>query len=202
MRSIAFAAPLLLAGCAGASIQPHPDAVAPPAATITPPMIVSNPAIGGTVLPTDRAIADDLATVPSLATLTRTLVTAALTDELRAPGPITVFAPSDAAWDRLQPGTLEALNKPENRAALVKLLRLHLVAGAVTGAELRRRVAAGGGHATLTALAGEPIAVTETSGVLTLTDTGGDRSYVEIADVRASNGVIHVVNGVLVPRLP
>lgn len=192
----------LLAGCARPAADAPPTAEASrPAPAAAVPIVPGNPAIGGVVLPADRTIADGLAAAPSLTQLVRALAGAGLADTLRATGPFTLFAPSDAAWGRLQPGTTEALMKPENRLALVKLLGLHIVPERLTGTDLMARVAAGSGRATLATVAGEPLTVTQTGGILTLTDAGGNRSYVEIADIRQANGVIHVVNGVLVPRL-
>lgn len=200
---LAGALALLVAGCAqpvaGPLAAPASPGAAAPAAPLVP---AANPDVGGATLPMDQTLANNVAAAPPLSTFARLLATAGLTDALGAPGPFTLFAPSDTAFGRLQPGTVEALAKSENRAALIKLLDLHRVAGALTGIELMRRIQAGGGHATLASLAGEPLTATMTGGIVTLTDAGGDRSYVEIADVRAANGVLHVVNGVLVPRLP
>ena len=153
------------------------------------------------MMPTDKLIADNLAAAPTLAILVRAIEAAGMTATLRATGPFTVFAPTDAAFGRLQPGTVEALMKPENRASLTRLIGLHVVAERLTGVDLMQRIAAGGGKATLITVAGEPLAVTMTGGIVTLTDAGGNKSYIEVADVRETNGVIHVVNGVLVPRL-
>lgn len=205
MRISAFAALLLLASCA----RPAAES-ARPAETRTPQALASaapaiavagNPAVGGVVLPTDTLIADGLTALPVVATFVRAVTTAGTAETLRAAGPFTVFAPTDAAFGRLQPGTVDALLKPENRASLSRLIGLHIVAERLTGVDLMRRVQAGGGRATLTSLAGEPLTVTATGGVITLTDAGGNRSYVETADIRQANGIVHVVNGVLVPRL-
>lgn len=208
MRSrLAIAFLLLVAGCAPPTTHERPAAApaavgAPHGGPIASPVKpLGNPAVGGVVLPVDGLLADQVTAAPTLTLFVRALAAAGLTDRLRAAGPLTVFAPTDEAFGRLQPGTVEALLKPENRASLVRLLDLHIVAGALTGAALARRVAADGGRATLTSVAGEPLSVTLTGGIVTLTDQGGNRSYVEIADVRGANGVIHLVNGVLVPRL-
>ena len=109
--------------------------------------------------------------------------------------------PTDEAFGRLAPGTVDALLKPENRATLTRLIGLHVVATRLSTAELVRRIAGGGGRATLTSVTDEPLTLSLTGSVVTLTDGGGNRSYVEVADVRQRDGVIQVVNGVLVPRL-
>lgn len=186
----------LLAGC----VRPAEEA-ARPATVGDVAAPAGNPAIGGVTMPTDRPVADTLAAAPNLGILRRAVDVAALAATLGAGGPFTVFAPTDAAFGRLQPGTVEALMKPENQAALTRLLGLHIVAERLDMVELMRRIATGSGRAMLTSVAGEPLTVTMTGGIVTLTDAGGNRSYVETADVRAANGVVHVVNGVLVPRL-
>ena len=208
MRAAPLFALALLAGCARPAAESAPASTAgerapaaadtPRARAVTP---ANNPAIGDVSPPTDRTIAADLAAVPRLAGLARAVAAAGMTDTLSAAGPFTLFAPTEEAFGRLQPGTVEALVKPENRASLVRLLSLHIVPERLGGLELMRRIATGGGRATLTTVAGEPLTVTLTGGIVTLTDAGGNKSYVEVADVRASNGVIHVVNGVLIPRL-
>lgn len=202
MRPQLIALPvLLLAGCS----QPTERVRVAPAVAVVeaepiPP--AANPLVGGVVVPVDRTLAADIAAVPTLSVLNRAAAAAELSATLAGPGPVTLFAPTDEAFGRLAPGTVDALLKPENRAALGKLINLHIVPGRLTSTELIRRVTAGGGRATLTSAAGEMLTVTMTGAIVTLTDAGGNRSYLETADVRGTNGVMHVVNGVLVPRLP
>ena len=124
------------------------------------------------------------------------------TQLLAGNGPYTVFAPTDTAFTRLAPGIARDLLAPENRAALVALLRYHIVPGTMTTEQLTARIRAGGGRTMLTTLGGQPITATMTGDVITLTSVTGNRSYVEAADVAQANGIIHVVNGVLVPKLP
>ena len=191
---------LLTAACASG---PSRVAIAPAASVADlaePAATAANPPVGGVDLPITQGVAADLAAAPTLSILTR-LVAATGRAAALGGAPVTVFAPTDAAFGRLAPGTVDALLKPENRATLARFVTLHIVAGRWSSAVLVRRIAAGGGRATLTSVAGEPLVLTMTGSVVTLTDGGGNRSYVEIADVRASDGVIHVVNGVLVPRL-
>lgn len=193
--------PLLAAACAA---QPRQVVVAPATAVVDvaePAPTAANPPVGGVDLPTGRTLATNLAAAPPLATFTRLVAASGQRAPLEGTAAFTVFAPTDEAFGRLALGTVEALLKPENRAALAKLVTLHVVVGRLSSAALVRRVAAGGGGASLTSVAGEPLALSMTGSVLTLTDAGGNKSYVETADVRETNGVIHVVNGVLVPRL-
>lgn len=199
--SAAFTLVLLVTACA----QPRLGTASPGVAVTevaAPVVAAANPAVGGATLSPLANLATNLAAAPTLQTLFRLAVGSERIGILAGPEAYTVFAPTEEAFGRLAPGTVEALVKPENRPALVKLVTLHVVAGRLSTAELGRRIATGGGRATLTSVAGEPLTLTMTGSIVTLTDGGGNRSYVEIADVRGQNGVMHVVNGVLVPRLP
>jgi uncharacterized surface protein with fasciclin (FAS1) repeats len=185
-------AALALSGCAssnGAATAGHP---APSG---------HQPTIGGAVLDPAATIAANVARAPNLTVLVKALAAAGLTDTLTGPGPYTLLAPTNDAFGRLQPGTVDTLLKPENRASLVKLLDYHIIAGRITTHDLRARIAAGSGSATLTSLEGDPLTVSLTSDVLTLTDVNGNRSYIQTGDVPQSNGLIQVVNGVLIPNL-
>lgn len=180
-------------------------AVAPAVAVVEavePSPSAGNPLVAGADLPPDRTIAANLAAAPMLSTLTRAAAASGQTAPLEAARAMTLFAPTDEAFGRLAPGTVEALMKPENRGPLTRLVTLHLVSGRHSSADLIRRIRAGNGTATLTTVAGEPLTLTLTGAIVTLTDAGGNKSYVEVADVRETNGVMHIVNGVLVPRLP
>ena len=195
MRSLRIAGVLLLvSGCA----QPTQRVTLPkPVAA----RATANPQVGGVVPAADRTIAANLAALPSLSALARAVTAAGLGATLAGTGPLTLFAPTDEAFGRLAPGTLDALLKSDNRRSLNKLLNLHLVAGRLSSAEMLGRVQAGGGHATLATVAGEPLSISLTGAVLTLTDSAGNRSYLETPDIRQANGIVHVVNGVLVPRI-
>lgn len=192
---IGLAGVVALAGCSrdteSAATPPAPAAAAAPV----------NPSVGGVPMPADRTIVANASAAPTLSTLVAAVKAAGLVETLSGPGPFTVFAPTDAAFARLAPGTVDTLLKPENRPALVKVLTYHVVPGTLTAADLTARIAAGGGTATLTSVEGDPLTLTTTEGHVTLTDVGGNKSYVEIGDVRQSNGIVHVVNGVLVPKL-
>lgn len=198
---------LALAACSGGKDKADlgtkipPPAADPALAVPNGPPAVPNPTVGGVPMMATRTIVDNAAAAPNLSTLVTALKAADLVEPLSAIGPFTVFAPSNDAFGRLAPGMVDALLKPENKASLVKVLKYHVVSGAITADDLRKRIAAGGGTATLVTLEGDPITVTMVGTVIALTDVGGNKSYVETADVRQSNGVVHVVNGVIVPRL-
>ena len=182
---------LALAGCASS----HGEARSPAAAPA--PL----PTIGGAAIDPAATIAANVVKAPNLAIFVKTMRAAGLEQTLASAGPYTVLAPTDDAFGRLAPGTVDALLKPENKASLVKLLDYWIVDGRVTTADLRDRIQAGGGSATLATAEGDPLTVTLTGTVLTLTDVNGNRSYIEAGDVSQANGLIHVVNGVLIPDL-
>lgn len=148
-----------------------------------------------------RTILDNAAATGSLSTFVTAVRAAGLATTLAGPGPYTVFAPSNEAFARLAPGVLAQLLQPANRDSLVRLVRFHIVPGTIGVAELQRRIAAGNGTATLMTVQGEPLTVSMTQSVITLTDSGGNKSYVEAGDMTQANGVLHIVNGVLVPKL-
>ena len=177
----ALALPLALAACVGAP------------APVTPPAPVA-------VAPEQRTLAQEIAATPTLASFAAQ-VRASGTTRLSQSAPLTVFAADDAAHARLAPDVAAALLEPGNRPLLTQFVNYHLVEGALDVAELRRRVTAGGGRAVLPTLAGEPVTVTLTGDVPTLTDADGDKAYLTGAPVVRSGGVLHIVNGVLAPSL-
>lgn len=146
-------------------------------------------------------IADAAMANPKLSTLVSAVKAADLATTLSGPGPFTVFAPENEAFTRLAPGTLDTLLKPENKPTLTKVLTYHVVPGKVTLEQLRAQMKAGGGKATLTTVEGSALTVTEEGAAIALVDASGNKSYVAQPDVMASNGVVHVVNGVVVPKL-
>ncbi|WP_288414037.1 fasciclin domain-containing protein [uncultured Sphingomonas sp.] len=155
---------------------------------------------GAPMLPTATIVAN-ASKASNLTTLVKAVQAADLTATLSGPGPFTVFAPTNEAFGRLAPGTLDQLLKPEQKASLTKLLTYHVVAGKLDADALKKQVEAGGGTATLTTVEGQPLKATLENGGLVLTDVGGGKSYVEQYNVEQSNGIVHVVNGVLAPKL-
>ena len=183
---------------AGATTSTAPIGTAPPAPAAP---AGPNPAVGGAQMDATKPIPINAAAAPNLSTLVKAVKAAGLDATLSGPGPFTVFAPTNDAFGRLAPGTVDTLMKPENKAALTKVLTYHVVPGTITLADLTTRLKSGGGTTTLTTVEGEPIKVTLEGNAISLADVSGNKSYLETPDVRQSNGVVHVVNGVLVPKL-
>ncbi|HSV04651.1 MAG TPA: fasciclin domain-containing protein [Phenylobacterium sp.] len=152
--------------------------------------------VGGAAMYPSKNIIQNAVNSKDHTTLVAAVKAAGLVDTLSGPGPFTVFAPTDAAFGKLPPGTVESLVKPENKAALTRILTYHVVAGRMSSADLMARARMGG---TLTTVEGEPLKVTSKNGAVWLTDAKGGMARVTIANVNQSNGVIHVVDTVLMP---
>jgi uncharacterized surface protein with fasciclin (FAS1) repeats len=123
-----------------------------------------------------------------------------LVETLQSKGPFTVFAPVNSAFDKLPAGTVDTLLKPENKSILTKVLTYHVLAGKFTSKEIVAAIKKGNGKAEFTTVAGGKLRAMLDGGNVVLTDEKGRRSTVTIADVRQSNGVIHVVDTVVLPN--
>jgi uncharacterized surface protein with fasciclin (FAS1) repeats len=132
-------------------------------------------------------------------TLVAAVKAAGLVETLKGKGPFTVFAPVNDAFGKLPAGTVESLLKPENKATLTKILTYHVVAGNLTAADVLKAIEAGGGKAVLTTVAGEKLTATVEGGKVVLTDAKGGKSTVTATDLKGSNGVIHVIDTVVMP---
>jgi len=156
--------------------------------------------VGGAPMYPSKNIIQNAVNSKDHTTLVAAVKAAGLVDTLSGAGPFTVFAPTNEAFAKLPPGTVENLLKPENKATLVKILTYHVVPGRMTTAALMKAVKAGEGMATLKTVAGEDLIVKDAGpGKLTITDAKGDVAHVTIANVLQSNGVIHVIDTVLLP---
>ncbi|KRB49396.1 MAG: fasciclin domain-containing protein [Phenylobacterium sp.] len=155
--------------------------------------------VGGAAMYPSRNIVQNAVNSKDHTTLVAAVKAAGLVDTLSGPGPFTVFAPTNEAFAKLPAGAVEGLLKPENKPALAKVLTYHVVAGRLTGADLAARVKAGGGKAVLKTVEGENLTVMAMGGGLVVHDAKHGASKVTIADVNQSNGVIHVVDTVLMP---
>ena len=155
--------------------------------------------VGGAAMYPSKTIVQNAVNSKDHTTLVAAVKAAGLVDTLSGPGPFTVFAPTNEAFAKLPAGTVETVLKPENKALLVKILTYHVVAGRVTAGDLKKAIKAGGGKAVLTTVEGEPLTATLSDGMIHLTDAKGGVSTVTIPNVMQSNGVIHVVDTVLMP---
>lgn len=155
--------------------------------------------VGGAAMYPSKTIVDNAVNSKDHTTLVAAVQAAGLVDTLKSPGPFTVFAPTNAAFNKLPAGTVDTLVKPENKDTLTKILTYHVVPGRMTASNLMAAIKAGHGKATLTTVQGEPLTASMMGGTLTLTDAKGGMSHVTIKDVLQSNGVIHVVDTVLMP---
>lgn len=156
--------------------------------------------VGGAAMLPTRNIVENAVNSADHTTLVAAVKAAGLVETLASAGPFTVFAPVNAAFDALPAGTVATLLRPENKAALTGVLTYHVVPGRHTAADLMRMIQAGGGRATLTTAAGGTLTASMSGDKVVVWDAGGNAATVTIANVMQSNGVIHVVDRVLLPR--
>jgi uncharacterized surface protein with fasciclin (FAS1) repeats len=155
--------------------------------------------VGGAPMYPSKNIVQNAVNSKDHTTLVAAVKAAGLVDTLSGPGPFTVFAPTNAAFDMLPKGTVETLVKPENKDTLTKILTYHVVPGRMAAKDLMEAVKKGNGKAMLKTVAGGELTVTQSGNTLTITDAKGGASKVTIQNVMQSNGVIHVVDHVLLP---
>ncbi len=159
-----------------------------------------NPMVGGAAMYKTKNIVENAVNSKDHTTLVAAVKAAGLVDTLSSKGPFTVFAPVNSAFDALPAGTVATLLKPENKAMLVKILTYHVVAGNMSSKSIAKAIKKGKGTATFTTVAGGKLTAMMEGSSLVLTDEKGGKSRVTIADVKQSNGVIHVVDTVLMPN--
>jgi uncharacterized surface protein with fasciclin (FAS1) repeats len=159
-----------------------------------------NPMVGGSPMLRTRDIIDNAVNSADHTTLVAAVKAAGLVETLKGKGPFTVFAPTNAAFDKLPAGTVEMLLKPENKAMLAKILTYHVVAGRYDGKKLMGLIKKGGGSATLRTVSGGTLTAMMSGDSIVLRDEKGNTSNVTISNVYQSNGVIHVVDTVLMPN--
>ena len=155
--------------------------------------------VGGAAMYPSRNIVENAVNSKDHTTLVAAAKAAGLVDTLSGAGPFTVFAPTNEAFAKLPEGTVNTLLKPESKAALTKVLTYHVVPGRLTATDLAAKVKAGGGKAMLKTVEGENLTVMAMGGGLVVHDAKHGAAKVTIADVGQSNGVIHVVDTVLMP---
>ena len=160
-----------------------------------------NPMVGGAPMFPTKDIVDNAVNSRDHTTLVAAVKAAGLVDTLKGPGPFTVFAPTNAAFAKLPAGTVDNLLKSENKEMLTKVLTYHVVAGKWSAADLKRKIKEGNGNAELTTVSGGKLWVTLHEGKhLMIRDEKGNAAYITIADVFQSNGVIHVIDTVVMPN--
>jgi uncharacterized surface protein with fasciclin (FAS1) repeats len=189
---------LLLAACVSTSL------LGACASTMNSPMGASSssmaaPMVGGAAMYPSKDIVDNAVNSRDHTTLVAAVKAAGLVDTLKSPGPFTVFAPTNASFAALPAGTIDTLLKPENKPMLTQVLTYHVVPGRMDAATLSQQIRAGNGRALLKTASGGTLVATMSGSNVLITDAKGGSATVTIADVYQSNGVIHVVDKVLLP---
>ena len=160
-----------------------------------------NPMVGGAPMFADKNIVENAVNSADHTTLVAAVQAAGLVDTLAGDGPFTVFAPTNDAFAALPAGTVETLLKPENKDQLTKILTCHVVGKEVMAAALEGMIKDDGGNHPVPTLGGCTLNATYADGKMMLTDENGTVATVTIADVKQSNGVIHVIDAVLLPKM-
>jgi uncharacterized surface protein with fasciclin (FAS1) repeats len=160
----------------------------------------ADPMVGGAPMMASKTIVENASQAKNLTTLVAAVKAAGLVETLSGPGPFTVFAPTNEAFAKLPKETVEKLMQPDMKADLAKILTYHVVAGKLDSAEIEKAVKANGGSYTVKTVEGEPLTARMEGGKLVLIDAKGGGATVEIADVYQSNGVVHVIDTVLMPK--
>lgn len=160
----------------------------------------SNPTVGGAPMYANKDIIDNAVNSKDHTTLVTAVKAAGLVDTLKGAGPFTVFAPTNEAFAKLPAGTVDTLVKPENKEKLKGILTYHVVAGKEDAATIAKAIEAGKGKATFKTVQGETLTASLEGKDVILTDAKGGKAKVTIPDVMQSNGVIHVIDTVLMPK--
>jgi uncharacterized surface protein with fasciclin (FAS1) repeats len=203
-RTLLFTAAMALGACGGTGGEGNETGsantagAAPAAAGEGGNLAAAAPATGGQMAP-DKTIGANLAGSPDHSTFAGAVKAAGLEETLTGPTVYTIFAPSNAAFQKLPGGTTEGLLKPEAKGQLTGLLTYHIVPGVVAAADLARAVETQGGTAELATMAGSSLKVTKSGDALVITDAKGGQARIVQPDMVQSNGVLHVVDTVLMP---
>jgi uncharacterized surface protein with fasciclin (FAS1) repeats len=159
-----------------------------------------DPMVGGQEMYPSKNIVENAMNSPDHTTLVAAVKAAGLVETLEGPGPFTVFAPTNEAFNKLPAGTVDNLVKPENKDMLTKILTYHVVAGKLSAADLKKQIKEGHGEASLKTVSGGTLTAMMEGKNIVLKDEKGDVAKVTIANVFQSNGVIHVIDTVLMPN--
>ena len=160
----------------------------------------ADPMVGGAAMYSNKTVAVNASAAPNLSTLVTAVKAAGLVDTLNGPGPYTVFAPTNDAFGKLPAGTVDTLTQPDNKAQLTTVLTYHVVPGTYDSKKLMKEIKKNGGSYQLKTVQGEPLTLTTDNGMIKITDAKGGSAMVTTADVYQSNGVVHVVDTVLMPN--
>jgi uncharacterized surface protein with fasciclin (FAS1) repeats len=169
-------------------------------ALATPAVAQDNPMVGGAAMFADKNIIENAVNSADHTTLVAAVKAAGLVETLQGPGPFTVLAPVNAAFAELPDGTVDTLLMPENKGQLVKVLTAHVIPGKISAADIMAQAEAGGGGFVATTVSGDRLNFVVQNGGIYVVDENEGIAKVTIADVNQSNGVIHVVDSVLVPQ--
>jgi uncharacterized surface protein with fasciclin (FAS1) repeats len=163
--------------------------------------MAENPMVGGAAMYEEKNIVENAVNSADHTTLVAAVTAAGLVETLQGPGPFTVFAPTNDAFAKLPAGTVETLLKPENKDQLVKILTCHVVAAAAMSADIGKMVADDGGMHVVSTVGGCDFTIMTDGDKVMIKDGMGNIANVTIADVKQSNGVIHVIDAVLLPAM-
>lgn len=173
--------------------------IAMAAIAISPKVHAQTKMVGGAAMFPTKNIVENAVNSKDHTTLVAAVKAAGLVETLESAGPFTVFAPTNEAFNKLPAGTVDNLVKPENKKMLTKILTYHVVPGRLSSKELLAKIKEGNGKTELTTVQGGKLTLMTNRKRLYLVDEKGGKSWITIADVNQSNGVIHVVNSVLMP---
>lgn len=189
-----------LAGC-GKSETPTETTTVAGGETTAVETAGANPTVGGAEMLATKNIVENASASPIHKTLVAAVTQAGLVETLSGAGPFTVFAPTDAAFSQVAPVTRDGWMRPAQKEVLAGVLKYHVVPGKVMAADLASQITAGGGKAVLKTADGQDLTATKSGDSIILTSASGNKATVTQADVGQSNGVIHVVDAVLVPKM-
>lgn len=198
---MAAAATLMLAACGGKTDTQSETVDVVGGETTGVEAAGANPTVGGAEMLPTKTIVENASASPVHKTLVAALKQAGLVETLSGAGPFTVFAPTDAAFTQVAPVTRDGWMRPAQKEVLVGVLKYHVVPGKLTAADLAAQIAAGGGKAVLKTADGQDLTATKNGDAILLTSASGNKAMVTQADVGQSNGMIHVIDAVLVPKM-
>jgi len=165
-----------------------------------PTFAQDNPTVGGAAMMADMTIVENASKAPNLTTLVAAVEAAGLVETLQGEGPFTVFAPTNEAFEALPEGTVENLLKPENKEMLAKILTAHVISANATSEAAMQMINDDGGKHNVTTVSGDALTLQMNGDKLIVIDESGNGATVTTADVMQSNGVVHVIDKVLIPK--